>query len=141
MTSGLLGPPQGRLPSLVDRRASPRLLTAHIDDVGDVRRRFSVHPRTALAEHPTKRLHGFAQTIGKPPHTKIRDHDVVNHLLEERLRGDLAEPFSNDALHRPRTLHPQIPQILHPRIPRYSSRRRLKTSRGYRKTGRRLIQS
>src|SRR5438552_5408519 len=60
--------------------------------------RFSVHPRTALAEHPTKRLHGFAQTIGKPPDTKIRDHDVVNHLLEKRLRGDLAEPFANDDL-------------------------------------------
>src|SRR3989454_3820285 len=101
MTSGLLGPPQGRLPSLVDQRASPRLLTAHIDDVGDVRRRFSVHPRTALAEHPTKRLHGFEQTIGKPPDTKIRDHDVVNHLLEKRLRGDFAEPFANDDLDLP----------------------------------------
>src|SRR2546428_4116789 len=98
MTSGLLGPPQGRLPSLVDRQASPRLLTAHIDDVGNVRWRFSVHPRPALAEHPTKRLHGFAQTIGKPPDTKIRDHDVVDHLLEKRLRGDLAEPFANDDL-------------------------------------------
>src|SRR3989454_2313613 len=98
MTSGLLGPPQGRLPSLVDREASPRLFTAHIDDVGDVRRWFSVTPRTALAEHPTKRLHGFEQTIGKPPDTKIRDHDVVDHLLEKRLRGDLAEPFANDDL-------------------------------------------
>src|SRR5712691_5733798 len=96
MMSGLLGPPQGCLPSLVDRQTSPRLLTAHIDDVGDVRWRFSVHPRPALAEHPTKRLHGFAQTIGKPPDTKIRDHDIVDHLLEKRLRGDLAEPFAND---------------------------------------------
>src|SRR2546425_5013671 len=98
MTSGLLGPPQGRLPSLVDRQASPRLLTAHIDDVGDVRRRFCVHPRPALAEDSTKRLHGFAQTIGKPPDTKIRDHDVVDHLFKKRLRGDLAEPFANDDL-------------------------------------------
>src|SRR5256712_13774888 len=98
MTSGLLGPPQGRLPSLVDRQASPRLLTAHIDDVGNVRWRCSVHPRPAMAEHPTKRLHGFAQTIGNPPDTKIRDHDVVDHPLEKRLRGDLAEPFANDDL-------------------------------------------
>src|SRR2546428_1560535 len=96
--TGLLAPPQGRLISLVDLKVSPRLFTAHIDDVGDVRRWFSVPPRTALAEHPTKRLHGFAQTIGKPPDTKIRDHDVVDHLLEKRLRGDLAEPFANDDL-------------------------------------------
>src|SRR2546428_4596176 len=96
--TGLLAPPQGRLISLVDLKVSPRLFTAHIDDVGDVRRWFSVPPRTALAEHPTKRLHGFEQTIGKPPDTKIRDHDVVDHLLEKRLRGDLAEPFANDDL-------------------------------------------
>src|SRR2546428_6631508 len=96
--TGLLAPPQGRLISLVDLKVSPRLFTAHIDDVGDVRRWFSVPPRTALAEHTTKRLHGFEQTIGKPPDTKIRDHDVVDHLLEKRLRGDLAEPFANDDL-------------------------------------------
>src|SRR2546428_2682225 len=96
--TGLLAPPQGRLISLVDLKVSPRLFTAHIDDVGDVRRWFSLTPRTALAEHPTKRLHGFEQTIGKPPDTKIRHHDVVDHLLEKRLRGDLAEPFANDDL-------------------------------------------
>src|SRR2546428_8806197 len=96
--TGLLAPPQGRLISLVDLKVSPRLFTAHIDDVGDVRRWFSLTPRTALAEHLTKRLHGFEQTIGKPPDTKIRDHDVVDHLLEKRLRGDLAEPFANDDL-------------------------------------------
>src|SRR2546428_10212424 len=96
--TGLLAPPQGRLISLVDLKVSPRLLTAHIDDVGDVRRWFSVPPRTALAEHPTKRLHGFEQTIGKPPDTKIRHHDVVDHLPEKRLRGDLAEPLANDDL-------------------------------------------
>src|SRR5438552_1446674 len=44
---------------------------------------------------------GSQTTPARAPGTKIRDHDVVNHLLAKRLRGDFAEPFANDGLDLP----------------------------------------